>query len=117
MNRELTSAERDVCAAMITSAHDDEYSISTEDRARWLRLIPETSVRGVCGCGTCPSIDLAYQGQPVEGGSRIVLQAETTSGNALVMLFIDGDLLSYLEVAPVNDETVPLPNTDDLRFP
>ena len=117
MMRALTSAERDLCAAMISQAHADDYSITDDDRARWLKLLPETSVSGVCGCGTCPSIELAYQARPVGSGSRIVLEAETAVGNALVMLFIDNDRLSCLEVAPMDNEAVSLPEPAHLRFP
>lgn len=101
---------------MITSAHDDDYPISNEDRARWLGLLPETSVCGVGGRGTCPSIDLAYQSHPVECGFRAVLRAETATGNTLVMLFIADDLLSYLEVVPMDDESMFLPDPSDLSL-
>ena len=53
--------------------------------------------------GIWASIDLEDQrGQTPEGGDRIVLSAHHST--ASLLLFIDDDQLSYLELAPHDDE-------------
>lgn len=105
MPRTLTTRERETLIAMI--AHASEGSASPEQRRRWTDQVPDTRVGGVCECGTCPSIELvdAEGREPDMDGERIVLTAGLRDGTALMLLFIDDDRLSYLELAPV-DETV-----------
>lgn len=81
------------------------------DRTRWLGQAAETFVSGVCGCGACPSIVLSDAKGRTPGpdcARRVILEAEAADGHLL--LFIDDDQLSYLELAPLKDEPV-------LKFP
>ena len=117
MHRDLTEAEHAVCEALIRYGISAETPITDERREEWLALLSNTSVCRECGCGICPSVELVYQGQPVPTGrDRCVLEATIASNGALVLLFIDDGLLSYLEVCPVEDEYVPMPTAADLSF-
>ncbi len=84
---------------------DDDASVTDEDRARWLTQVPHTRAGRRCDCGTCPSIELTDTAgaTPDVPNSRVVLEASTTG--ALLLLFIDDDHLSYLELAPLDDGT------------
>lgn len=62
-----------------------------------------------CGCGSCPSIELSPAEGVEEGASRLVVSAN--HAEALLLLFVDGGHLSYLEAAPWHDDR-PV-----LRFP
>lgn len=103
---------------MITHATaGDDCPVPRADRERWLAMLDETTVCGACGCGLCPSVEFAYQGIPVDCASpRIVLGAGTTRKDALVLLFIDGGKPSYLEVCPVEDDPVTMPDAEELVF-
>lgn len=90
---------------------------SLADRERWLAMVDDLSVHGVCGCGTCPTIDLAYKGvfgDPAKADSRMVLEASVQ--HALVLLLIDDDVPSCLEVAPTDELSVALPSPDEINF-
>lgn len=106
--------------AMICHAHAfdlDQGDPDLADRERWLAMIDDLSVHGTCGCGTCPTIDLAYKGVPVECGehtARVVLDAHTR--DAVVVVFIDDDIPSCLEVAPNDDTPVGLPSPEEIIF-
>ena len=108
MPRELSSAERSMLEAVILRA-DADGPVTNEDRARWLQDAQTMLVGAGCGCGCCPSIELlAADGAAIEGDGRIVLSASITDGRggtaAIVLLFVDSDRPSYLELAPVDDE-------------
>lgn len=118
--RALTVDERLVLEAMIRHAHsfDAEWGEpSLADRQRWLAMVDDLSVHGICGCGTCPTINLAHKGVPVEWreeGPRMVLEADIQ--DALVLLFIDDDVPSCLEVAPLDEASVALPSPEEINF-
>lgn len=118
--RAMTVDERLVMEAMIRHAHafdPDQRDPEPADRQRWLAMIDDLSVHGVCGCGTCPTIDLAYKGEPVECGEHTataILQADTR--DAVVLLLVDNDIPSCLEVAPLNDDPVALPSPEEIIF-
>jgi hypothetical protein len=80
-------------------------------------MVDDLSVDKTCDCGTCPTIDLAYRGTPIdaeETDSRTVLEA--SAPDAMVLLFIDDDIPSCLEVAPLGDDPVALSSPDDIVF-
>lgn len=90
---------------MLRKASDPTASdrVTVTSRQRWLAQLSGTRVVGRCPCGTCPSIDLAGSHGPTDPVSaRIVLQA--ASAGAILLLFIDNDRLSYLELAPTDPE-------------
>lgn len=105
--RPLTAREEAVLIALITRGHhmDNDGTVTDNDRARWLKQVPHTRAGGRCDCGACPTIELTDPaGATPEGRtSRVVLEASTTG--ALLLLFIDDDQLSYLELAPLDDGT------------
>ena len=107
MGRELTDRERDVLRFMIDSAvpMGDDEPVSPESRNRLRQDLRSARAGERCACGACPSIVLEDQdGTTPESGERVVLSA--SAPNALVLLFIDGGRLSYLELAPLDDEHV-----------
>ncbi len=117
--RELTSQEEAVLVALITRGPclDEDFVITDDDRARWLAQVPQTRAGRRCGCGTCPSFELTDLAGATPGmdSSRVVLEASTTG--ALLMLFVDDDRLSYLELAPLDDKSYSqFPDSRDLRF-
>ncbi len=118
--RALTEAERLLLEAMIRQAPvcDPDWGLPTEaDRARWLTMVDDLSVDKMCDCGTCPTIDLAYKGTVVEAeetDSRTVLEA--SAPDALMLLFIDDDIPSCLEIAPLDDGPVALPRPEEIFF-
>ncbi|HLL67550.1 MAG TPA: hypothetical protein VK453_17830 [Micromonosporaceae bacterium] len=78
---------------------DPDKRVTIADRARWRAQLATTRAGRHCGCGTCPSIELtdAAGVSPEMTISRVVLDAE--SDNAMLLLFIDDDQLSYLDGA------------------
>lgn len=106
MIRDLTDREREVLLLMIARApaHGDESSATAADRLRWREQAGTVRAGRPCGCGTCPSVELVDEdGRTPEGrSSRVVLSAGAPG--ALVLLFVDDDRLSYLELAPDEDE-------------
>ena len=118
--RPLTPREEAVLVALITQGDhmDNDATVTDDDRARWLRQVPHTRAGRRCDCGTCPSIELTNPAgaTPDMQNSRVVLQASTTG--ALLLLFIDDDHLSYLELAPLDDGTTfqQFPAAQGLRF-
>lgn len=70
----------------------------------------------LCGCGACPSVELtdADGVSPEMTSNRVVLHAETEG--ALVLLFLDDDQLSYLELVPLDERSFgEFPDPADLR--
>ncbi|GAA2034265.1 hypothetical protein WDZ16_16585 [Pseudokineococcus marinus] len=118
--RPLTLREEAVLVAMIERGvtMGDDTSVTDADRSRWLAQVPRTRAGRPCGCGTCPSIGLTDTdgSTPELHDDRVVLQASTTG--ALLLLFIDGDRLSELELAPLSDGTPfsQFPDPDGLSF-
>lgn len=107
MIRSLTDRERDVIVAMLTRAgrFSDEREVTAPERDAWLDQVAGLRVDGVCGCGACSSISLAADStSEARGADRVVLSA--TLSDALVLLFIDAGVPSYLELAPNDDTTV-----------
>jgi hypothetical protein len=118
MGRDLTDRERDLLAFMIEYGEPvpDDAPVSVEDRRRWQAQLPGARAGSGCGCGTCPSITVEDEhGRAPVGGRRVVLS--TGHPDATLLLFVDGDRLSYLELAPHGDEPFPEfpPVTDILR--
>ena len=119
--RPLTSREQAVLVALITRGDhmDDDATVTDDDRSRWLRQVPHTRAGRRCDCGTCPSTELTDTAgaTPDMRNSRVVLQA-STPGVLLLLLFIDDDHLSYLELAPLDDGTTfqHFPDAQSLHF-
>lgn len=107
MGRPLTARERDVLSFMIDRAvpFADDPPVPAGSRERWRQSVHTTTAGRGCACGACPSIDLQDQrGQTSKGGRSVVLSAD--HAKASVLLFIDADRLSYLELAPRGDEGI-----------
>ncbi|CAM4085189.1 hypothetical protein [Helcobacillus massiliensis] len=118
--RSLSAAERALLDVLIREAvpGGGEAVPTGADRDRWLGMLDAFVVSGECGCGLCPSIELEPEPAPdhPSGGERIVLSADLADGSALVLLFIDGGVPSYLEVAPFGDDPVGLPASEQLTI-
>lgn len=95
---------------------DPDDRVKEADRKRWRAQLATTRAGRPCGCGTCPSIELtdAAGVSPELTSSRVVLDAETDK--AMLLLFIDDDQLSYLELAPTAEKTfAEFPDPADIR--
>jgi hypothetical protein len=105
--RELSDRERELVVLMIDHATcvDTDERVEEAHRARWRAQVATTRAGRRCGCGTCPSVELtdAAGVTPEATSSRVVLGAELEQ--ATVLLFIDDDRLSYLELAPTDERT------------
>ena len=118
--RSLTSGEEAVLLALISRGvnMDDNATVTEDDRARWVQQVPHTRAGRQCGCGTCPSFELTDPAgaTPDVPDHRVVLEAGTTG--ALLLLFIDDDRLSYLELAPLDDGTAfqTFPDVQSVHF-
>lgn len=123
VERPLGERERDLLLAMIERGVDSSSTmdVTSADRRRWMTQVARTRVVGHCTCGTCPSVDLAIiGGTAVHGGSErapVVLEAFTSE--ALLLLFIEDDRLSYLELAPTDPDlpVAEFPPADIIEFP
>ncbi|WP_146067441.1 hypothetical protein [Arthrobacter sp. SX1312] len=107
MGRELTERERDVMRYMLDAAVplEGDEPVSRQIRQRLRQDLHSARAGERCACGDCPSIVIEDQdGITPETGQRVVLSA--AAPNASVLLFIDGGRLSYLELAPHDDEPV-----------
>lgn len=106
MTRSLLPRERDVLALMIEHAENftEGPCVSAQRRAQWLAQLPGTRAGDSCQCGVCPSIELVdgHGVTPSADRKRIVLAAKARG--ALLLLFIDDDRLSYLELAPISPD-------------
>lgn len=105
--RALTPREREAIIAVLERGTNiRKLSITTADRVRWLSQVPHTLAGRLCGCGICPSIELtdAEGHTPATVDGRVVLQAEAPG--AVLMLFVDEDRLSYLELAPLAGDSI-----------
>lgn len=121
MARSVTESERQLISAMIISAKaaDPQHFQSQDAWYQWRQQLHKTlgriSVGAACDCGKCPSVQLLIDGQQVPAGkSQVILEAFVSDG--IVMLFIDDDLPSYLEIAPNLDVELELPNENALIF-
>lgn len=107
MSRQLTEIERAALVAMIRYGvgFKDQGPIWAADRMRWLHQVPDVLAGPGCQCGTCPSIELEDEHGAIPAiRSRVVLTAATA--DALLLLFIDQDRLSYLELAPIEEHPI-----------
>jgi len=106
--RALTTREREAIIALLERGISTirNLPITTADRARWLSQVPHTLAGRLCGCGICPSIELtdAEGHTPATTDGRVILQAEAPG--AVLMLFVEEDRLSYLELAPLAGDTI-----------
>ena len=103
--RALTARERDVLDALVRrGTADADVHVSVQDRERWAAQIDGTWAGEACGCGQCPSIVLTDDAgvTPTGDETNVVLSAETEG--AILLLFVDDDMLSYLELAPFEGE-------------
>jgi len=121
MARSLTTAERNLISAMITSAKaaDPDHFGTTRQWQQWrkklLTQIDRLSVGKLCDCGKCPSFELLVDEQQVPASATpVILEAFISEG--IVMLFVDDDKPSYLEIAPNLDVKLDLPNESALIF-
>lgn len=109
-------------AAMLenaTLAHPREEAdvrLAEELRADWLARLGALRVSATCDCGLCPSIELTLGDEQVNAADedRLVLAASTEQ--SLVLAVVARDVPVYLEVAPLRDGSVPLPEPEALRF-
>ncbi len=113
----MTARERDLLLALIArgSAVGSDASIAQSDRERWAGQVAR--VHGTCGCGSCPSIELAPSDEADSAGPsrRTVLEASTD--DAFLLLFIDDDRPTYLELAPFGDDPITeFPLVADVAF-
>ena len=107
MSRNLTDREREVLTFMVDHALPvaEKRPVRASVRERWRRSIPTIVAGPTCECGGCPSIDLVDGcSRTSQGGRNIVLSA--SSQKASVLLFIEHDRLSYLELAPHEDDII-----------
>jgi hypothetical protein len=106
--RPLTARERDLLLALLArgTAFGSDESITESDRERWAEHAAAAMVHGTCGCGSCPSIDLApgAKADSASPGRRTVLEASTA--DAFLLVFIDDDRPTYLELAPFGDDPI-----------
>lgn len=102
--RPLTVRERETLVALAErGTPSDGAAVTAEDRRRWLAQVPSVRAGARCRCGTCPSIVLTDEaGTTPDGGDRVVLEA--SAAGALLLLFVDDDRFSYLELAPLDDD-------------
>ena len=104
--RPLTPIERDLLIALIEEGADlsSGVEITAAERAAWLSQVAATFAGARCACGMCPSIELvdADGRSPECDQRRVVLEASTD--DAVLLLFIDDDRLSYLELAPIDPD-------------
>lgn len=118
--RPLTSREQAALVALITRgvSADGDVVVTGEDRDRWLQQVPDTRAGDRCNCGTCPSIELTDRSgtTPGEWDRRVVLEAG--AAGALLLLFVDDDRLSYLELAPLDDKATfrEFPDPEEFDF-
>ena len=119
--RALSPREQDVLAWMVEHAQPldaggSDDVVEDADRARWRAQLTTTRAGRPCDCGSCPSIELTGTAgtRSETTGSRVVLEAQTDE--AVLLLFVDDDRLSYLELAPTGDRTfAEFPAPTDLR--
>ncbi|MDN5807378.1 MAG: hypothetical protein L0L93_05815 [Brevibacterium sp.] len=130
----LTPREKEVALAMIrnagTSPDEQDYAGFTDDqrqgwdrptpitpqqRLTWETHLAEVVVTNPCDCGFCPSIGMKPMSRIDDGdrddtgglgdySSRIILDAAVEK--CMLLLFIDDDIPSYLELAPTDGEHV-----------
>ncbi|MGO0578109.1 hypothetical protein [Ornithinimicrobium panacihumi] len=118
--RELSADEMAVLRAMVDHARrlDSPTPVTDADRQRWRAQLPTARAGRRCGCGTCPSVDLTDETGRVRQRerSRVVLSADAPG--AMLLLFIDDDELSYLELAPIDEDGSfdAFPDVGDLEF-
>ncbi|MBF4513953.1 hypothetical protein ITJ66_15810 [Plantibacter sp. VKM Ac-2885] len=116
--RPLSARERDLMVALIARGtdHGADRAVTASDRERWAGLLADTSVHGMCGCGSCPSIDLVPESDDRPSTARqTVLEASTST--ASLLLCIEGDRPTYLELAPWGDEPITeFPLVADVEF-
>ena len=107
MIRQLSEREHHVLVAMIEHAGVGEEGpdISSVQRSAWRATVPHLQVYDACNCGDCPSVSLTSNAEHpnVSEDERVVLVAALN--DALVLVFVDDDVPSYLELAPHNQET------------
>lgn len=116
--RPLADRERDLLVALIArgTEHGGDRVIAASDRERWAGQLAGLMVHGTCGCGTCPSIGLTPDsGDRPTTARQTVLEASTS--NAFLLLFIEDDRPTYLELAPFGDEPITeFPPLADVEF-
>ncbi len=102
--RPLTTREREALIALVgRGTPSDGAEITADDRKRWLAQVPSTHAGARCRCGTCPSIELTDEaGTTADSDDRVVLEA--SAEGAMLLLFVDDGRLSYLELAPLDDD-------------
>lgn len=113
----MDGRRRDLVAAMIMHAPPLAGASAPDaaDRRLWLDVLGRLRVGEECGCGVCPSFTLELDGRPApQAGRRHILVA--SAGRALVLLTVEGGVVSGLEVAPGGDEAVDLPEVTELTF-
>ncbi|WP_193071035.1 hypothetical protein [Brevibacterium sp. FME37] len=92
---------------------DPPTPITPQQRSVWESNLAEVVVTNPCDCGHCPSIGMRPvlrvddENRDDAGGlgdyvERIILDA--TVDGCMLLLFVDDDSPSYLELAPADDE-------------
>ncbi|WP_137825547.1 hypothetical protein [Brevibacterium sp. 2SA] len=124
MIRALTDLERDTALLLIRRGHtspsaedyaeftpeqkeawDPPTPITDTQRALWEANLAEVVVTSECGCETCPSVDLEPVGDAIaRSDDALILNGYVP--DALLLLFIDEGVPSYLELAPLDESVV-----------
>lgn len=113
----LTEKQHAVIETMIKNARAfDGEEVSQVQRQTWAEALDRLSYGKQCDCGQCPSFSIHADGQAIpESTNRNVLSAE--SPQAFLILFIDNNVPSYLEVAPSWETAITqLPAAEELTF-
>lgn len=102
----MTEREAAVLGAMIDHGvtHDDPQPTDS-DRASWRAVARHLVVDDVCRCGQCPSVSLALPDASPQRTDAPRTIVDASLPDALVMLFIDAGVPSYLELAPLGEAT------------
>lgn len=93
MPRKLKSREIDVLRMMI-----EQGTVASLREQLWAQL-PDIRAWNSCGCGTCPSISLGNE-ETEYGDLPGSLVVGASTGEAGLLLFIDGARPGYLELYP-----------------
>ncbi|EEH63561.1 hypothetical protein HMPREF0044_1162 [Gleimia coleocanis DSM 15436] len=115
MERNLTAAEAAVLEVLLLNASSDQETEPTAElRNQWVAQIPNLQVVHECGCGACPTID--FTDPKAKFNHRIVLSAFDDTQGAGILVFIDDNQLSCLEVYPSANEAAELPAVENISF-
>ncbi|MBF0808765.1 hypothetical protein E4U03_09130 [Rothia nasimurium] len=89
---------------------------NTAEREAAIAALEEAQIEQTCDCGTCPTYNLLYPGEPIDQDlPRTYLSVGTQDGETLLLTHLTDGRLTTLEVAPTGNKPVAaLPATDHL---